>query len=87
MRNLRLKRRLAETRSAAEYADLRAAVHEEDFPCLDTGFRGNKANLPSKPCAQCGRPMSWRRKWARAWDTVRYCSDRCHDAAARERRA
>lgn len=53
----------------------------------DNGFRGNKANLPSKPCAQCGRPMSWRRKWARAWDTVRYCSDRCRDAAARERRA
>lgn len=40
-------------------------------------FRGNKQSLPSKPCAGCGRPMSWRRKWAGCWDEVRYCSDRC----------
>ncbi|MEY4848585.1 MAG: hypothetical protein RLZZ36_1698, partial [Pseudomonadota bacterium] len=25
-----------------------------------TGFKGNKASLPSKPCVSCGRPMSWR---------------------------
>ncbi len=42
-----------------------------------TGFRGNKAGLPSKPCAACGRPMSWRRRWARTWDEVKYCSDAC----------
>ena len=40
-------------------------------------FRGNKAALPCKPCLACGRPMSWRRRWARSWDTVRYCSDAC----------
>ena len=28
-----------------------------------TGFKGNKAALPSKPCLVCGRPMSWRREW------------------------
>lgn len=32
---------------------------------------------PDKLCARCGRPFSWRRKWARDWDQVRYCSDRC----------
>ncbi|MBW4034104.1 MULTISPECIES: DUF2256 domain-containing protein [Acidiphilium] len=37
----------------------------------------NKARLPSKPCAACGRPFTWRRKWARDWDNVRYCSDAC----------
>ncbi|MCQ8241873.1 DUF2256 domain-containing protein [Rhizosaccharibacter radicis] len=36
-----------------------------------------KADLPSKPCARCGRPFSWRRKWARCWDEVRFCSDAC----------
>jgi hypothetical protein len=41
------------------------------------GFKGNKAGLPSKPCAACGRPMSWRKAWAKNWDEVRYCSDAC----------
>ncbi|MEN8718814.1 MAG: DUF2256 domain-containing protein [Oceanococcaceae bacterium] len=36
-----------------------------------------KLYLPSKPCMQCGRPMQWRRKWARDWEQVRYCSERC----------
>ncbi|MBK5928068.1 DUF2256 domain-containing protein [Rhodobaculum claviforme] len=36
-----------------------------------------KADLPTKVCATCGRPFSWRKKWARVWDEVRYCSDRC----------
>jgi len=41
------------------------------------GFKGNKAALPTKPCARCGRPMSWRTAWARNWDEVKYCSDAC----------
>jgi hypothetical protein len=40
-------------------------------------FKGNKAGLPSKPCLACGRPMSWRKAWARNWAEVRYCSDAC----------
>jgi hypothetical protein len=39
-----------------------------------------KADLPQKTCAACGRPFAWRRKWARDWDAVRYCSDRCRRA-------
>lgn len=42
-----------------------------------------KADLPEKPCAQCGRPFSWRKKWARAWEEVRFCSDRCKGEAKR----
>lgn len=38
-----------------------------------------KADLPQKTCATCGRPFAWRKKWARVWDEVRYCSDRCRD--------
>ena len=41
------------------------------------GHKGNKAALPSKPCAVCGRPMSWRRAWAKNWESVRYCSQAC----------
>jgi hypothetical protein len=41
------------------------------------GFKGNKAALPSKPCVACGRPMSWRKAWAKNWEQVRHCSDRC----------
>jgi hypothetical protein len=35
------------------------------------------AALPSKPCATCGRTMTWRAKWAKNWESVRYCSDGC----------
>jgi hypothetical protein len=37
----------------------------------------NPHGLPVKTCAACGRPFTWRRKWALNWDTVRYCSDAC----------
>lgn len=35
------------------------------------------SDRPSKRCARCGRPFSWRKKWERDWDQVRYCSDKC----------
>ncbi|WP_207919188.1 MULTISPECIES: DUF2256 domain-containing protein [Methylobacterium] len=44
-----------------------------------------KGDLPTKPCAQCGRPFAWRKKWERVWEEVRYCSDRCRAEAKRER--
>jgi hypothetical protein len=42
-----------------------------------------KLVLPVKPCARCGRPMTWRRRWAKHWDEVRFCSDRCRADRAR----
>ncbi|MCU0672044.1 MAG: DUF2256 and DUF3253 domain-containing protein [Myxococcota bacterium] len=30
-----------------------------------------------KTCATCGRSFAWRAKWAREWDAVRHCSERC----------
>lgn len=41
-----------------------------------------KADLPTKPCRVCGRPFAWRRKWARDWERVLYCSDRCRATGA-----
>ena len=49
-------------------------------PAGATGFKGNKLSLPHKPCAACGRPMSWRRAWAKNWAEVKYCSDACRSA-------
>ncbi len=31
----------------------------------------------SKTCSSCGREITWRKKWERNWDEVRYCSDAC----------
>ncbi|WIV49924.1 DUF2256 domain-containing protein [Marivivens sp. LCG002] len=36
-----------------------------------------KSDLPTKLCPSCGRPFTWRKKWAKVWDEVRYCSDKC----------
>lgn len=30
-----------------------------------------------KLCITCGRTIAWRKKWARDWDQVRYCSAAC----------
>ncbi|MBA3853078.1 MAG: DUF2256 domain-containing protein [Gemmatimonas sp.] len=36
-----------------------------------------KSELPEKDCLSCGRPFTWRKKWERDWDAVKYCSDAC----------
>ncbi len=40
--------------------------------------------LPEKICAACGRPFTWRKKWERCWEQVRYCSDRCRMRGVRK---
>jgi hypothetical protein len=45
-------------------------------------FRGNKSFLPSKPCLACGKPMTWRKRWAKNWEQVKFCSDRCRSRGA-----
>jgi hypothetical protein len=32
---------------------------------------------PPKVCATCSRLFEYRKKWARDWANVRYCSDKC----------
>lgn len=36
-----------------------------------------KNHLPEKICLVCGRPFSWRKKWEKNWNEVKYCSKRC----------
>ncbi len=45
-----------------------------------TGKMQLKQNLPQKVCPACNRPFAWRKKWARDWDNVKYCSERCRRA-------
>ncbi|MDD2089786.1 DUF2256 domain-containing protein [Pseudomonas guariconensis] len=47
------------------------------------GLPVNKRLLPSKVCVVCGRPFNWRKRWARCWEQVRYCSQRCRRSAPR----
>ncbi|MGN8158377.1 DUF2256 domain-containing protein [Salinisphaera sp. RV14] len=39
-----------------------------------------KGDLPAKRCAHCDRAFAWRRKWARDWPRVKYCSKACRSA-------
>jgi len=50
---------------------------------VNQGRAPAKADLPEKVCIACSRPFSWRRKWARDWENVRYCSDRCRADGAK----
>ncbi|MBX2872557.1 MAG: DUF2256 domain-containing protein [Saprospiraceae bacterium] len=36
-----------------------------------------KQHLPEKICHSCGRAFAWRKKWAKNWEAVKYCSERC----------
>ena len=33
--------------------------------------------MKDKICHACGRPFSYRKKWEKVWDEVRYCSKKC----------
>ena len=35
------------------------------------------AHPAPKPCQVCGRPITWRKKWERDWDQVKFCGDAC----------
>lgn len=46
------------------------------------GKQVKKGFLPEKPCQCCRRPMIWRKKWERDWDSIKFCSDRCRRQGA-----
>jgi hypothetical protein len=41
------------------------------------------APRPEKICVTCGRPFTWRKKWERDWEHVKYCSDACRKGTPR----
>ena len=42
-----------------------------------------KQDLPQKTSLHCGLPCTWRNKWEKVWDEVKYCSDRCRSERKR----
>jgi hypothetical protein len=38
-----------------------------------------KENLPAKICNVCNRPFTWRKKWKKNWDMVKFCSAACRN--------
>ncbi|MCE7948923.1 MAG: DUF2256 domain-containing protein [Chloroflexi bacterium CFX4] len=51
------------------------------MPHKNSGKRQGNDPKPTKMCVVCGRPFEWRKKWAKVWDAVKYCSERCRRAA------
>ena len=43
-----------------------------------------KQNLPSKICIICERPFTWRKKWEKVWNEVKYCSEKCKKVKVRK---
>ncbi len=45
----------------------------------------SSATIPEpKTCVACGRTITWRKKWERDWDAVKYCSKSCRRAKPNE---
>ncbi|MFM7339975.1 MAG: DUF2256 domain-containing protein [Bacteroidota bacterium] len=44
-----------------------------------------KQFLPTKICVMCHREFTWRKKWEKVWDEVKYCSDRCRNEQKRKK--
>jgi len=36
-----------------------------------------KNGFVPKICVTCGLPFEWRKKWAKNWENVKYCSKKC----------
>jgi hypothetical protein len=36
-----------------------------------------KEHLPQKICLVCEKPFTWRKKWQKDWENVKYCSEKC----------
>ena len=36
-----------------------------------------KSKLDQKVCVTCKRLFSWRKKWKKNWEDVKYCSVKC----------
>lgn len=60
----------------------RAKRYVEEYDAVVSRKSKVKNGHLPKVCVTCGRPFEWRRKWARDWENVKYCSDRCRAQSA-----
>ncbi|MGX9687315.1 DUF2256 domain-containing protein [Deinococcus wulumuqiensis] len=60
----------------------RVARRENTSPAKRPGGGRLSSQRPSKICVRCGLPFTWRKKWERDWEQVRFCSERCRRGGA-----
>ena len=48
----------------------------EAYKLQHPSWRVNQV-LEYKICLVCNKPFTWRKKWEKVWDEVKYCSDKC----------
>lgn len=61
-------------KSARALAAAEASPPAEDHP---SSSKVSLSELSPKSCLTCGRMITPRAKWAKDWDGIKYCSDRC----------
>jgi hypothetical protein len=49
------------------------------FIVLYNMHKGNKKYLPQKLCIVCNKPFTWRKKWEKNWNEIKYCSQKCRN--------
>jgi hypothetical protein len=62
-------------KSSGEYAMRAAMVHGRAD--AEDAQEGRAAG---EELRELRRPFAWRKKWAKVWDEVKYCSERCRAA-------
>ncbi|NNF13086.1 MAG: DUF3253 domain-containing protein [Gemmatimonadetes bacterium] len=73
----RLRRRSAAAPRENQLDPHRGVAGPGAAGCRASAVRGSRGLPGPKSCASCGRTMVYRRRWARVWDEVKYCSARC----------
>ena len=54
------------------------AIHQSANSVLNMSREAQTKNgFAPRICVTCGKPFEWRKKWARDWEKVLYCSQRC----------
>jgi hypothetical protein len=43
-----------------------------------------KNGFAPKICLACGLEFEWRKKWARDWEQVKFCSEKCRGNAKKK---
>jgi hypothetical protein len=51
-------------------------LHVLTYDCGMPRIAKTKNGFAPKICARCGLEFEWRKKWAKNWAEVKYCSDR-----------
>ena len=72
------------------FCSLVSIATPQHSPVISCNHNGNttlvmahkKLHLPTKICIVCNLPFTWRKKWQKNWEEVKYCSERCRNKKA-----